>query len=162
MGYPHRRRRRRRGKRRNRSRIRGNETTLSRLQNVDRDRLYYYSRGCCASRGHPVYYLHNDTRPLARSLTHTRARSRACVQGKDARHWTVKAERAKGTRNAKGCASGGEGTKRGGESRSKGKKKKKRRAEDHIPWTVIPNAANKSNRSINPPPLHIFVNIAEG
>lgn len=29
-----------------------------------------------------------------------------------------------------------------------------------LPWTVIPNAANRSNRSINP--RHIFINVSEG
>lgn len=30
----------------------------------------------------------------------------------------------------------------------------------HVPWTVMPNAASRSNRSINP--RHIFINISEG
>lgn len=137
-------------------RIRGNETTaVCKSPNVDRNRRPLFSKLLRVAWTPCILFTQ---RQRARLLT------RARVRGEDARHWTVKAECAKGTRNAKGCTKcegGGEGKEREHKARRwSGEWKKK--GENHIPWTVIPNAANKSNRSINPLPLHIFVDIPEG
>lgn len=108
------------------------ESPWERLQNAKRRSESSILSGLlAASRGHPVHYLHNGS--------YTRG-------GR-----SVKAERAKGD-TPKGCVWG-----KRAQSAEVNRRETERRIS-HVPWTVIPSAANKSNRSINPP--HIFVNIS--